>query len=391
MRYPSVMVPDPVELPPSKGGEVEIRWNGRAARAWLPELLAGQQFRVGIRAARLTERAAAAIAAGGRDLPRFAPIAMLLLRAEGVASSFIEGIQKPLIDVAAAEVGASEDRTALYVFDNLAAVVDALHGSGHPLTQDTLNSWHRTLMATGSQLEPSMIGSFRVAHSWIGGSSPQDAAYVPPPPEYIAVLMKDLVAFANADDLDPITQAAVVHAQFELIHPYGDGNGRIGRILIAWVLARRLGIELTPPVSVFIARDPGGYLSGLTLFRLGQLDAWVEWLAAALQHSSEAAASLEARSEELYGDWLVRLSKIREDAASRKVIELLGDYPGISSEVIAARLGISERASRSALNTLSELGILSQYEQALVRPGRPRHFWVASELIDLVSGWPGMS
>src|ERR1039458_8179106 len=371
MRYPSVMVPDPVELPPSKGGEVEIRWNGRAARAWLPELLAGQQFRVGIRAARLTERAAAAIAAGGRDLPRFAPIAMLLLRAEGVASSFIEGIQKPLIDVAAAEVGASEDRTALYVFDNLAAVVDALHGSGHPLTQDTLNSWHRTLMATGSQLEPSMIGSFRVAHSWIGGSSPQDAAYVPPPPEYIAVLMKDLVAFANADDLDPITQAAVVHAQFELIHPYGDGNGRIGR--------------------VFIARDPGGYLSGLTLFRLGQLDAWVEWLAAALQHSSEAAASLEARSEELYGDWLVRLSKIREDAASRKVIELLGDYPGISSEVIAARLGISERASRSALNTLSELGILSQYEQALVRPGRPRHFWVASELIDLVSGWPGMS
>jgi Fic family protein len=69
--------------------------------------------------------------------------------------------------------------------------------------------------------------------------------------------MDDLVAFANAEWVVPVTQAAVAHAQFEIIHPYGDGNGRIGRILIGWVLAHRIGITVPPPVSVFIARDPG--------------------------------------------------------------------------------------------------------------------------------------
>jgi Fic family protein len=314
---------------------------------------------------------------------------MLLLRAEGVASSFIEGIRRPLVDVAAAEVGATDDRTARYISDNLTAVIDALHGAGRPLTLDTLNRWHRLLMATGSELEPAMIGAFRDAQSWIGGTSPLDAAFVPPPPEHVVPLMEDLVAFANAEDLDPVTQAAVAHAQFESIHPYGGANGRIGRILIGWILARRLGADLTPPVSVFIARDPGGYLAGLTLFRMGQLDVWVEWVAAALQHASQAASALQTRSEELYRDWLVRLSKTREDAASRKVIDLLGEHPVISSEMIAARLGISERSSRSALKTLSELRIVRPYERSRDRPGRPRQFWVANELIDVASEWPG--
>ena len=69
--------------------------------------------------------------------------------------------------------------------------------------------------------------------------------------------MEDLVAFANEDRLDPVTQAAVLHAQFESIHPYGDGNGRIGRILIGWVLCHRLDLTVPPPVSLIIARDPG--------------------------------------------------------------------------------------------------------------------------------------
>jgi len=372
-----------------RGEEVLIRWNGRPAVAWAPAPLASQPFHVGVKAARMTERAAAAIIGGGLDLPRFAPSAMLLLRAEGVASSFIEGIQKSLVDVAAAEVGATEDRTARYVSDNLTAVVDALHAADHPLSVDMLNSWHWLLMGTGGALEPSMIGAFRDAQSWIDGTSPRDATFVPPPPDLVSPLMQDLVAFANSSELDPVTQAAVAHAQFETIHPYGDGNGRIGRILIGWILARRLSVELPPPVSVFIARDPGGYLAGLTLFRMGQLDVWVEWVAAALEHASHAASSLQARSQELYGDWCNRLSRTREDAAARKVIGLLGEHPVIGSDLVATQLGVSERSSRAALKTLSDLGILSPYERAVEGPGRPRQFWVATELIELVSGWPG--
>jgi len=85
--------------------------------------------------------------------------------------------------------------------------------------------------------------------------------------------MDDLVAYANTDHFDPVTHAALLHAQFETIHPYGDGNGRLGRILIGWVLARRRLVDkLPPPISVLIARDPGGYISGLHLFRDGSVD-----------------------------------------------------------------------------------------------------------------------
>jgi Fic family protein len=368
------------------GREIEITWNGQSLAAWVPNELAGKHLQVGVRAARMTERAAAAIVAGGRELPRFASVAMLLLRAEGVASSFIEGIRMPLVDVAAAEAGASGDRTARYISDNLTAVVDALHDSRAPLSIDTLNSWHRALMATNSGLEARMIGAVRDAQSWIGGTSPRDAAYVPPPPFLIAPLMEDLIAFVNSNELDAVTQAAVAHAQFEAIHPYGDGNGRIGRILIGWILARRLSVDYPPPVSIFIARDPGGYLSGLTLFRMGRLDIWVEWVASALQHASETASLIKASSEELYEDWLKRLSVTRDDASARRVIDLLGEHPVISSDMVAMRLGISERSSRTALRTLSDLAIVRPYELSVHRPGRPRQFWVAGELIELVSG-----
>ena len=76
-----------------------------------------------------------------------------------------------------------------------------------------------------------MVGTFRPALGWVGGTSPFNAAYVPPPPSEIPRLADDLIAFANREpeDLDPVSHAAVIHAQFEAIHPYGDGNGRLGR------------------------------------------------------------------------------------------------------------------------------------------------------------------
>ena len=86
-----------------------------------------------------------------------------------------------------------------------------------------------------------------------------------PPPNELAALLDDLIIFANRDDVEPITQAAVCHAQFEIIHPFGDGNGRVGRMLIAWLLIRRLALMVPPPVSVAIAADVAGYASGLAL------------------------------------------------------------------------------------------------------------------------------
>lgn len=370
-----------------RGHEEAVTWNGAPVRAWVPDALAGQDFEVGSRTARRTEQAIAAVRVSGGASARFEPLALLLLRAEGVASSYIEGLRTPLVDVAAAEVGDTSNAAAAWVADNLTAVRYALEGAGRNLTIEDIHEWHRRLMGPIGLLPEEMVGAFRTAQSWIGGTSPRNASFVPPPPELIEGLMEDLVGFVNAEWVDPITQAAIAHAQFEIIHPYGDGNGRIGRILIGWILTHRTGITVPPPVSIFIARDPGGYLAGMTRFRLGELDPWVEWLAAELQYSSEAAEALLVRSEQLLEDWSRRIDDLRADATARLVLPLLIEHPVVSSDFIAGRVAVSERAARAALVLLAERRILEPYEKARAGPGRPRRFWVASELIALVTNW----
>ena len=184
-------------------------------------------------------------------------------------------------------------------------------------------------MSGASHLPAHQVGDWREEPGWIGGTSPLDAAIVVSPPELIAALMSDLVEFANRSDIDPVTQAAVAHAQFELIHPFADGNGRVGRILIAYLLTRRLNLTTPPPVSVRIATDRGGYLSGLTSFRLGQADPWVAWFAETVQGSGEATTNLVEAVATLTASWRERISDVRADAVTHRVLALLPAHPVI--------------------------------------------------------------
>src|SRR5271155_3109764 len=230
------------ELAP--GHELPIEWNGRGVVAWVPAFLAAREVRLTEATVRLTERAAAAARRGSDALPaHWEALARLLLRAEGVASSYVEGVRAPVAEVAAAELDPTVGETAAWVADNLAAVLQAVAEARQgPLEIESMHRWHRRLMTDQSQLPDHLIGASRDLQGWIGGSSPLDAALVVPPPDLIAPLLGDLVEYANRSDIDPVTQAAVAHAQFELIHPYADGNGRVGRILIGWILTRRLDL-----------------------------------------------------------------------------------------------------------------------------------------------------
>jgi len=193
-----------------------------------------------------------------------------------------------------------------WIADNLGAVSDALSvperlSVPEPLTIATLHSWHERLMRH-SALDPAMIGAFRTGPSWIGGTSPLDAVFVPPPADAIPSLMHHVIAYANGDYFDPVTQAALLHAQLETIHPHGDGNGRLGRILIGWLLKRRGVVgKLPPPISGLITRDPGGYLSGLHLFREGPVDAVTAILAT----------------------WKSQTDDLRSDAAAVRIVPFL--------------------------------------------------------------------
>ncbi len=371
------------------GRTVTISWQGRPVEAFVPDPLANLELRLPEKVVRATERAIAAVEQADERAHRFEALARLLLRSEGVASSHIEGVRAPAELVAVAEIDASAvDASSAWVADNLAVVDASLEhaSSGARLGVGELHAWHRRLMAHGT-LPEELVGAFRRSQSWVGGATPRHAAYVPPPADEVGPLMTDLLRFANRSRLDPVTVAAVTHAQFEAIHPYGDGNGRLGRALIGWVLARRTGVAVPPPVSVVMARDIGGYLSGLTLFRRGDLGAWVLWMAEAVRRSADQVAEVLTHAEDVRRRWDVGLSGLRADAAARRLVELLSQHLVLTAPIAAELLGVSAPTARGAIAALAARGVLEPLDLQPAVRGRPAHWWMAGELVELVTRW----
>lgn len=380
------------------GVEVPIVWRGRRARAFVPTRLTDRDLTLDARTVVDAARAQAAVEHGAETMPEdFAALARLLLRAEGVASSFIEGVTAPVVDIVLAEAGeGGGPSAAAWVAANLAAVTEAIdEAHAGPLTVDSLCGWHRTLM-TGSPTPAQHVGVLRGEQGWIGGTSPLDAYLVTPPPEEVPALVDDLIAYVNRDDLDPVSQAAIAHAQFEIIHPFADGNGRVGRVLVAWILVRRLSLVTPPPVSARIAADVGGYGSGLVLFRMGDHNAWVRWFAEAVSGAGRAQQELVASVERLQREWRERLAepraesrRVRSDAAAWRVLDLLPRHLVLTGPVLASELVIPLKSANAALGELVVAGIL--VEHGTVQPsrrGRPSRLYTSVDLLGLTGSNP---
>jgi Fic family protein len=382
----------------SAGIEIPIVWRGRRASAFVPTRLADRDLALDARTVAAAARAQAAVEHGAESMPEdFAALARLLLRAEGVASSFIEGVTAPVVDIVLAEADESgSPSAAAWVAANLAVVTEAIDGAhAGPLTVDSLCAWHRTLM-TGSPTPAQYVGVFRAEQGWIGGTSPLDAHLVTPPPEEVRALVHDLIAYVNRDDIDPVTQAAIAHAQFEIIHPFADGNGRVGRVLVAWILVRRLSLVTPPPVSARIAADVGGYGSGLVLFRMGDHNAWVRWFAEAVSGAGRAQQELVASVERLQREWRERLAgpradsrRVRSDAAAWRVLDLLPRHLVLTGPIVATELAIPLKSANAALGELVAAGILVEHGTVqLSGRGRPSRLYTSAELLGLTGSNP---
>ncbi len=375
-----------------------IVWRGRRAAAFVPTRLADRDLELDSSTVAAAARAESAVEHGAEAMPdEYVALARLLLRAEGVASSFIEGVTAPVVDIVLAELDDhGTPSTAAWVAANLAAVSEAI-GEAHagPLTVDSVCRWHRTLM-TGSPTPAQHVGALRTEQGWIGGTSPLDAHLVTPPPEEVPALIDDLVAYVNRDDVDPVAQAAIAHAQFEIIHPFADGNGRVGRVLIAWILVRRLALVTPPPVSARIAADVGGYASGLVLFRLGDHDSWVRWFAEAVSGAGRAQQELVASVERLQREWRERLSaprdgarRVRSDAAAWQVLDLLPRRLVLTGSIVASEIDVPLKSANAALRELVDAGIL--VEHGTLRGsgrGRPSRLYTSAELLGLTGSSP---
>ena len=322
-------------------------------------------------------------------------LARLLLRAESVASSRIEGLEigaRRLLRADAARSLGIEPRdvTAREILGNIDAMtwaVDTIE-QGSPITVDTLLETHRRLLA-GSRMEE-YGGRVREVQNWIGGSgyNPCSASFVPPPPELVGDLLDDLVGFCNSDSLPALAQAAVAHAQFETIHPFADGNGRTGRALIHMVLRRRgLGLRILPPVSLILATWSQDYIEGLTGTRYvglsyssdahSGINRWIALFASACGRAVEDAGRFEEQVRALQVSWRERIGRVRRDSTVNLLVSVLPSAPVITTTTASEFVGRSFPAASQAIERLVAAGVLVQ-----VSVGRRNRAYEAPELID---------
>jgi len=305
-------------------------------------------------------------------------LARILLRAESVASSRIEGLEVGPRRLLHAEVAQQlgeqpSDVTANEILANIDAMATATSSisAGAPITLDHLLAFHRRLL-TGTRLEDH-AGQIRTEQNWIGGSdyNPCSAAFVPPPPEFVADLMDDLCKFCNDDSLPAVAQAALAHAQFETIHPFVDGNGRTGRALIHFVLRRRdLARRILPPVSLVLATWAHDYIGGLTASRyrgkassqeaLQGINLWIARFAGACSRAVNDASSFERRAQEIETDWRKRLGRVRAGSATDILLRSLVGAPVITAKSAAEMIGRSFPQTNEAIERLVNVEILRQ-------------------------------
>jgi Fic family protein len=348
--------------------------------AYLPDPIAEREFAIpGLIAADLSdaERAVQELNQETDGLADTGALARLLLRTESVASSKIEGLEiggRRLLKAQLAqelELDPS-DRGAIEVLNNIEVMrrlVD--RASSRDLTPALLLESHALLMG-GTRMQKHG-GRFRTTQNWIGGSefNPCSAEFVPPPPGSVPELVEDLCEFCARDDLPAMVQAAIAHAQFETIHPFFDGNGRIGRAIIHAVLRRRgLAPRFVPPISLVLATRSREYIGGLTATRyLGRSDSeaaregesrWLGTFAAATMRSIEDARTYDDRVKAIQEQWRQRLGRVRGNSAVDLLITALPAAPVISVKTAAELIGRSGQAVNQAIPRLVDAGMLKQ-------------------------------
>lgn len=309
-----------------------------------------------------------------------------LLRAESVASSRIEGLSLSQRRLAEAIWDPdTADRNARAVLGNIDAMDRAIQlgASVEAIGVDELRQIHAALFAETRESPPGVI---RTKQNWIGGSpnSPRGAEFIPPPEDMVHSLLEDLAAFLKRDDMPSIVQAGIAHAQFETIHPFGDGNGRVGRALIHVVLRRRgAATRFVPPISIVLAANARRYVQGLTAFRNDRPMDWLHTFALVVESAVAESRRLASGLEELQLDWYRRAGAPRVDSTASRTLGLLPGRPIVNAASLTSLLRVSSVAARNALNALESAGILSP-----VVVGRKRNrAWQAPEIIALLDNF----
>jgi Fic family protein len=327
-------------------------------------------------------RAVVTLDAGhGSDL---SALSGLLLRTESVASSKIEYLDASIDDYARALHGARSNESAVAMVAASTAMerlMASVTESRHIALNDLLDA-HRSLMAD-DPMERGHAGRVRDVQNWVGGSdySPRNALLVPPPPDLLAGLLDDLLIFANRADVPSLLQATVAHAQFETLHPFTDGNGRLGRALVNAILrARGTTTKVVVPIASALVARRDEYFSALDAYREGDLEPILKRFTEAALIAAEEASVTAERIRQLPDEWREGLGRTRQGSAPMLLVDYLLTQPVINAADVQASLGVRTSVAYAAIERLESAGV--------IRPLTDRErnqVWGASALMDELS------
>ncbi len=291
------------------------------------------------------------------------------VRREAVLSSQIEGTQSSLAQLLLFELeevpGLPLD-DVLEVSNYVAALEHGLRRlkEGFPLSNRLIREMHAVLLSRGRGSEKSP-GEFRRSQNWIGGTRPGNAHFVPPPPQYVQACMSDLERFLHneGNPYPALIKAALAHVQFETIHPFLDGNGRIGRLLIAFILHHD-GLLSQPLLylSLYFKQHRSEYYRLLDVVRMeGDWEAWLDFFLEGVEQTASNAVETAKRLLFLFQKDEQVIQKARRSASTLlRVFRVLCERPLVTLSQICERTGLSFPAAANAMKTLEQLGIVRE-------------------------------
>lgn len=354
------------------GAFVESSAGGERVRAFVPAPLPPTPPLALPQLMSLYERAIAAV--GRLDgvttiLPSTPLFLYMYVRKEALLSSQIEGTQSSLSDLLLFE---NDEAPAVELDDvtevsNYVAAIE--HGvarirNGFPLSLRLIREMHQILLRSGRGVTK-QPGEFRRSQNWIGGTRPGNALFVPPPPNHLDDCLDAFERFLHTDDvgLPPLIRAGLAHVQFETIHPFLDGNGRLGRLLVTLILVEA-GVLREPILylSLFLKSRRDDYYRLLQEVRqAGAWEAWMEFFLTGVAETAEQAAETARDLIFMFEAHRQQLAKLGRSAPSAlRVHEFMQARPIVMTQTIADGLKISFPTASGALEKLAELGIVRE-------------------------------
>lgn len=293
------------------------------------------------------------------------------VRREAVLSSRIEGTRTTLEELLAAEAGAASGADPADLREVSNCTISLEYGLERlrtlPLSLRLIRELHERLMR-GVRDDIATPGEFRRSQNWIGsaGCDLNDAVYVPPPPDEMTACLYALERFLHEDGLPPLVHAAVAHAQFEAVHPFLDGNGRVGRLLIALLLAERgvLPFPLLYLSAYFEATREACYAHLLAMTREGAWEDWLIYFLRGVRSQAEDALARIGRIDALFERWRDSLAGARSPERLRDALEMFVESPFRTVSDVGKKLGVAYTTARSAVDRLEEAGVVSPFGDA---------------------------